>query len=591
MPRKSKKAVQPEIIENSTPAAKVENTLAPGLGGGDPAFAFGFGLGFPQNQSSPWTPQISQVNTSFINLRWYLISNFRQFLSELYVEIGLVQTLVDVPVDDALRGGILIKSPDLKEEQIAELIASMDRDDDINIAGQAGKWNRLFGGAGILILTDQDPIEPLDLSSIDESTPLEFRAVDMWELFWDKQESEGYNPAIQEHDFQYYSYYGEQVHKSRVMRLTGMTIPSFIRPRMRGWGISVCEPLVRSLNQYLKATDLSFEVLDEFKVDVYKIKNLVNTLMAPQGAHTVKERVALANYQKNYQKALVMDSEDEWDHKQLSFAGLGDTMEQIRMQIASDLRMPMTKLFGISSAGFNSGEDDLEVYNAMVESQVRNKLKYPVMRMVEIKCQKLFGFVPKNLSVEFKPLRMLSAEQEENVKTQKFKRAIESAKASLITIEEFREDANRGNLFSITLDPVGIDGLTGFMADRIVEGQNDPDNPQDLENPGADRADSRMPRATEVGGIPKGNVKPPRDSGEAKDGAEFRKANSKEFDKASYAADGGDSWIDSRRKSFFEKTPKDASLWAEAKQRSREVWGSEKWQFTVWIYSKMGGKF
>jgi hypothetical protein len=61
------------------------------------------------------------------------------------------------------------------------------------------------------------------------------------------------------------------------------------------------------------------------------------------------------------------------------------------------MRMPLTKLFGISAAGFNSGEDDIEVYNAMIESEIRGKLKYDLLRMVEIKCQKLFSMVPDDI--------------------------------------------------------------------------------------------------------------------------------------------------------------------------------------------------
>lgn len=476
----------------------VHNNLAEvvGFGGG----------GFPQNQGNPFTEQISNVTTAFINLRWYLVSNFRQFLSEAYVELGLIQTIVDVPVDDGLRGGVEIKSKQLSEEQIAELLVSLDRDDDINTAGQAAKWNRLFGGAGILILTDQDPEEPLDVDAITTDSNLEFRAIDMWELFWDKQNTEGYDPAIQSENFEYYNYYGEQVHKSRVMRLKGITAPSFIRPRLRGWGFSVVEALIRSINQYLKATDLAFEVLDEFKVDVFKIKGLINSLMSPNGTQKIKERVALGNHQKNYQNALVMDSEDDWDHKQLSFAGLGDAMKEIRMQVASDMRMPLTKLFGISAAGFNSGEDDIEVYNSMVESQVRNKLKYNILRMCEIKCQKLFGFIPDDLSLDFKPLRILSAEQEENVKTQKFTRISGAKAAGEITTQEYRDAINKGNLMDITLDTSDevLDTLGGgFMSDEVGQSTNNPKDSKDVDNPGADRLDTQKALGGQKGGISK----------------------------------------------------------------------------------------
>lgn len=625
------------------------------------AAAIGFGgvgvNGFPQNQGSPYSEQISNATTMFVNMRWYLVSNFRQMLSEAYVEFGLIQTIVDVPVDDALRGGVEIKSKILSEDDIAELQGSLDRDDDLQIAGQAAKWNRLFGGGGILILTDQDPETELDLAAIGPDDTLEFRAVDMWELFWDKQNTEGYDPAIQSQEFEFYNYYGEQVHKSRVMRLTGKTAPSFIRPRLRGWGFSVVEALVRSINQYLKATDLSFEVLDEFKLDVYKIKNLVDTLLSPIGQQKVRERVQMANWQKNYQNALVMDSEDDYDHKQLSFSGLGEVMAGIRMQVASDMRMPLTKLFGISAAGFNSGEDDIEVYNGMVESEVRNKIKYHILRMIEIKCQKLFGFVPDDLSIEFKPLRVLGGEQEQNVKNSKFTRLLQAFQSALITAIEFREACNKGGLMDILLDTKNEIGgqLDGYMDDTIVEGENDPDDPKDVDNPGADRADSQKALGTQKGGISKepanydkvieSPAKPPKPSKgsrpapSAKDAPKVKAdsratlqetrankvekirttnsatwvstphgiqhlpapysrlervmrtvSNSVAFDKASYAADGGDKWLDIRRKYFFDRDKaKDKQLWDKATEAAKAAGQTDA--FTIWWYKKQGGKF
>lgn len=520
---------------------KLENGLADaiGIGGGTNA------NGFPFNQGTPFTPTIEGAATLFENLRWYFISNDRQLLCQSYVELGLVQTIVEVPVDDGLRGGVVIKSKQLEETQIEELKNSMDRDDDLTTVGEAAKWNRLFGGAGILILTDQDPEEPLDMDAIDSNTPLEFRAADMWELFWDYQNTEGYDPTIQSEDFEYYSYYGEKVHKSRVMRLKGLKAPAFLRPRLRGWGFSVVEALIRSINQYLKATDLAFEVLDEFKVDIFKIKNLVTSLMSPQGEEAIKRRVQLANWQKNYQNALTMDSEDDWDHKQLSFAGLGEAMKEIRMQVAADMRMPISKLFGISATGFNSGEDDIEVYNAMVESQVRNKLKLDILKIIEIKCKKLFGFIPDDLSIAFEPLRVMSSEQEEVVKTSKFTRLLQAKQAGEINSKEFREGCNKSKVFDISLD-----------LDDSVIAEIEQSNLEQV--PGADKADSETPKPTK---------------------------NSAAFDKASYEADGGDKQIDDRRKYFFEH-PKDKSLWEKVKQET-----NGNWKFTVWLYQKHGGQF
>ena len=439
-----------------------------------------------QDALSGWNPlgygtPLDQTTTVFQNNRWYLISNMRQLLCEIYVEHGLIQTIVDVPVDDGFRGGVEVISGQLTPEQLEQLKNVMDREDDLGVVAQAMKWNRLFGGAGVLIMSDQDPISELDINAIGPDTKLVFRAVDMWELFWDKQNAEGFDAEIQEEEYEYYNYYAKQVHKTRVLKLKGLTAPSFIRPRLRGWGFSIVESLVRSLNQYLKANNLAFEVLDEFKVDVYKLKNLVNTLMNPNGEVLVRQRVALANQQKNYQHALVMDSEDDFGQKELSFTGLAETMVQIRMQIACDLRMPLTKIFGISAAGFSSGEDDIENYNAMIESQIRQKAKYHILKIVQLRCQQQFSYIPDDLNLEFPPLRILSAEQEENVKTQIFNRLISAKTAGEISIKEFRDSCNKAHLVPVHLDTddatlSDIESEAQEKADEIGDGANTEDS-------------------------------------------------------------------------------------------------------------------
>lgn len=296
--------------------------------------------------------------------------------------------------------------------------------------------------------------------------------------------------------------------------MTGVTAPSFIRPRLRGWGFSVVEHLVRSINQYLKANNLTFEVLDEFKIDIFKIKNLTDTLLSATGNQQVSQRIKLANWQKNYQHAMIMDGEDDYLQKQLSFAGLADVMKEIRMQIASDMRMPLTKLFGISAAGFNSGEDDIENYNAMVESEVRNKSKYDILRVIEIKCQKWFGFIPTDLSIEFKPLRMLSSVDEEQVKTAKFTRLMQAKQLGEISTFEFRDACNRDKLLGIQLDTTqdklnpDDPEVSTIIKGKIPTVRSSPDTAVDdgnpdpyettgpaIEDPGANREDTRKPRA------------------------------------------------------------------------------------------------
>lgn len=394
--------------------------------------------------------QLSQVDTLFKNNRWYMISNMRQILSQIYCEHGLVQTLIDQPVEDAFRKGYKIKTKQMSEDEIEELDLKVKESGLNEVITQAFKWNRLFGGAGILIITGQDPNTPLEKLNVGD--PLSFRALDMWELFYSKQNTsdtmlpEGtFGLDTNNPDFRF-NYYGKQIHPSRVITLKGKEPPSFIRPRLRGWGMSELEKLVRSMNQFLKNQELIFELMDEAKIDVYKIQKFNSSLMTKGGTDRVTAQVQQSNILKNYQNAIVMDKDDEYEQKSMAFSGLSEMLREIRIGLATDLKMPMTKLFGISSAGFNSGEDDIENYNSMVEGEIRCKANPVVIECLKLICQTLFGDEPEKIEIEFPSLRVLSSVDEQRVKNDTTSRVVQLFSSGLITAEEAKEAINKDDL-------------------------------------------------------------------------------------------------------------------------------------------------
>jgi len=414
--------------------------------------------------------ELSSTDTLYFNLRWYLISNFRQLLAELYVEHGIVQTLVDQPIEDAFRAGFEIKTAQLNDDEISQLQIYLERHGVISAVKMALKWARLFGGGAVLLINNEDPRLPFDIDSVDIDTPLEFRAVDMWELYADQMNIQGditVGGALGADNAKFYNYYGKMVDHTRVYKVVGKEAPSFIRPRLRGWGMSEIEKVVRSLNQYMRNQDVVFALLNEAKVDVYRLQDFNEALMTDDGSASTQKRLHFVNLIKSYLNGIVMDKNDEYEQKQITFAGLAEVLVQIRQGIAADLKMPMTKLFGISSAGFNSGEDDIENYNAMLEGE-RAKSKFIVLDMIEISCRKLFGLAPDDLNIEFNPLRVLGAEEEEKVKDYQFNRVMSSYNSGLIQSEETKRAINYDSLLGIEIDekkpavaPMGSENLVG----------------------------------------------------------------------------------------------------------------------------------
>ena len=412
------------------------------------------------NKYSLGTP-VSGIETLQENLRSAPITNFRTLLSDAYVEIGLIKTIVDIPVEDSLRGGIDIFSSDLSPEDIEILQSEILKNRDLIEFGLALKWKRLFGGSGIIFSTEEDPSEPFELSKIKKDQFVEFKSADLWELFssnlsiGDSTFTTELNKRKKDYkidsSFQYFNYYNNKVHRSRVITFMGEKPPSLIRPKFIGWGYSVVEHLVRSLNQYLKSTNLVFEVLDEFKIDIFKIQGLSDALINDND-ELIYKRIQTASREKNYNSSLTMDNEDDYQQKQLSFSGIAEVMEGVERYIASAMRMPITKLFGVSSAGFNSGDDDIENYNGMIESSLRTTHKCDLLDIVKIRCQTTFGFIPPDLKIEFKPLKVLSEKENEEIKSIKFNRLLQARQAGEISPIDFKRGCNKDQLFPVAVE-------------------------------------------------------------------------------------------------------------------------------------------
>ncbi len=407
-----------------------------------------FGYGTTSASSYPFQlGSASQYNPISLN---------RVLLSYAYMTFGIIQTFIDQPVEDALRGGVDIETDELDEEDISLLQDVLVELKDYEAVKMSAKWAKLFGGSGLIINTDQDPTTELDVDLINENSPLSFIDADRWELTL--------NYILEENIPCPYNYYGQPIHRSRVLKINGKEAPSFIRRRLQGWGMTELERVIRDFNAYTKNQDVIYELLDEAKQDIWMLENLNTKLATSQGSQLIQQRLELANKMKNYSNAIIMDKNDTYDQKQINFGGLGEIQNQNRIGVSGAVRMPMTRLFGQSATGFSSGEDDIEVYNCLIESEVRAKMREPLHTVIKLRCKQLFGFIPEHFEVKYKPLRVLSAEQEENIKDKKFNRNSALFSQGMYTGKEYAE-ANRK------------DGITEFDTE-VSKGLREPEPPQ-----------------------------------------------------------------------------------------------------------------
>jgi uncharacterized protein len=411
-----------------------------------------------------------------------LISLNRITLTFMFTGNGIFQNAIQVPIMDALSKGVEIESHECGQDEIDKVLEWMEGADVAfdSITGQetdlwttilnAKTWDRLYGGGGIVINTDQDPEKPFNINEITPNSKIRFYDVDRWQLTtfqsaFDDIENK-YSGMEQD---EYFWLYGQKIHRSRCIVSRGKKAPSYVRRMLKGWGMSVAESMIRDMNNYLKTDEVLYEILDESKIDVYTIKNLANKLLTTGGANKVRERVQQVNMIKSYLNAIMLDAEDKYEQKTMNFSGLAEIKRENRIGMAGAAHMPVTKLFGISAAGFNSGEDDIENYNSFVESEIRSKLKPMIRKILSIGFQFLFGYVP-SFKIKFPSLRILSSVDEETIKASKQARILAGYEAELIPAPKAIEMMKKEGLITIDIDentiPIKSEKPNGDLSTR-----------------------------------------------------------------------------------------------------------------------------
>lgn len=447
----------------------------------------------------------AQVRGDYITLDYSL-------LSFLYQQFGYIQSLIEVPVLDAFRGGVVIhgyekkvipapqkkrrgffsfwnaddkqpQQPDFQIEQLkkreeweteqvkkdeelkksddSEFRKEISREEtrkleifikDINLwsdVQQALFWKRLFGGSGIVILDGRDPSTPLDLESINQDTDLEFFVTDNWEL----SGSNTYKGNMELKDVDWLSdtpflVRGHKVHKTRVITFIGKRFTPLYRSIGRGWGMSELEPLVRTLNKSVKNENVIFELLDEAKMDIFNFYGLNDAMQDENATAAITKRVAYASMVKNYLRAILLDSEDQYAQKQIHFTGLADLKVDSRVDMAADARITMNKLYGTSPAGFNSGDADRETYSDKVEAEIRIPTESAMIKLLRVIGRKVLGKT-LDFEIEWKPLIRVSEYDEEKRKTLMLANLNEANIWGRITNKEWQEAVNKYNLLGI----------------------------------------------------------------------------------------------------------------------------------------------
>ena len=377
--------------------------------------------------------------------KWFdapLITQNEIFLRNMWAKKGIIRTYVELPVDEALKGGIQIKSDNLDEDAHNHLEECFLKY--LPTIKEAFYWARLYGGAGLITLNNGLPLSDPFVKANKKNKDIDFMAIDRWRL----GAKQGYkekdiNLLYGKNSVMYFqgrdtTTFGTKIDNSRIQIINGDNAPLLTRQELNGWGLSVVEKISASFDSYETANNLIFQLLKEGKTNIIKVRDLVESLASGKFDDIVKAVIKSNNLKKQI-NTMVMDSQDDFMQTQSNLSGFDTLLAQLRQNLAADLRIPMTKLFGISASGFNSGEDDIDNFNSMIESDIRPELRPVIQNVIEVLAVSELGVDVQGLKFSFAPLKELPQTDLEVVNTSKYERYISLLDRGLMSEEDFKQ--------------------------------------------------------------------------------------------------------------------------------------------------------
>mgnify|MGYP000965418063 CR=1 FL=1 len=372
---------------------------------------------------------IRQVNDSLRNLVAGLGDPFRDkmagatygFMLLDDMEIGSIyrsnwlgRKIIDIPAMDAVRKG---RDWQAEQDQIEAIEAEETRLGYWPKLLQAKTMARLWGGAAIYIGTrDNDLSMPLDVDRLGKDgitylTVLSRRDVSAGEVEQDVLSEFHGLPKY----FEVMSATSMvQIHPSRLAIFVGAPVGDSLLSmgQTYGWGDSILNVVYSAMkNADATAANIASLVF-EANVDIFRIPDFMSSLSDPEYRSRLLDRFGLAALAKGNNRALVLDKDEEYDRKQITFATLPEVMQSFLQMAAGAADIPVTRLLGQSPAGMSStGESDMNNYYDRVSSIQSLEMTPALYRLDECLIRSALGSRPPEVFYSWAPLKQMTEKE------------------------------------------------------------------------------------------------------------------------------------------------------------------------------------
>jgi len=343
----------------------------------------------------------------------------------IYGSSPLAKIIVDKPASDATRSGYVLEIPD-NPALAAEITSSMEDLKAPAAFTRALQVSRLFGGSAIYLITDDiDLAQPLRIQS-------KITGLHVFSAGLEITATTEYVSDIKSPQYALPAYYRissilpgietnmPRVHYSRFIRFCQPYVDTQTLLMRQGFGPSILEGLIQSIQAYETGHDSASTLLYDFSAGVLTIPGLSAAMAAvtetnTDGIDLISARLKVMSRLRSVHKSVVLDGggnnrpAETFQRITTPLTGMPDILDRLAQRVSAVSQIPISILFGVGATGLlNNGSESTRAYNSYVESLQTSQLRPAIEQLATI----LFSRVePENWDVVFAPLYTPTAKE------------------------------------------------------------------------------------------------------------------------------------------------------------------------------------
>ena len=367
---------------------------------------------------------------------------------------GLIRAGIEMRADEMTRkwGELSRKGEDEEEDdKINKLTEAMEKLKIRETFRSASCLCGYFGGCLLFIDTGEKPenlVNPLTLhkATFAEGKLKTFRLVEPYLVTPSNYNS--VNPMADDYfKPQLWFIQGIPVHASRVIYFAENKLSTLLKPAYNFFGMPLAQKVLDAVGHYTQNREAAGRLLQKCSLTVLKT-NMQDVL---QGGfdQELKKRISYFVQNRSNDGCTAIDKElEDLVIQSANLGGVTDMVRQSMEYVAAMFNEPVTKMWGLSPAGFGTGDAELRNHYDNIKSQQEKMFGDAIQKVIEVLQMSLFQEVDQSIIFKFNPLD----EQDEHkvAETNKLQVDTDSAliSAGVITPEEARkrliDDENSG---------------------------------------------------------------------------------------------------------------------------------------------------